>query len=70
MSNSFNKGMLDASARVQKQIKIEIMAALGITSRTAFAMRRHGKVKHTPAEIAAIEEVFKRHQIIEPWGEK
>ena len=69
-SNAFVKGMGDAPARHQVLIRKEIMDVLGISSRVQWANRRDGRVDHTPAERMAIESIFGRYGVKQPWGGK
>ena len=70
MINAFKKGMEDAPKRHQVMIRNEIKAMIGITSREQFRNRRDGRVRHSPVERVAIEAIFKKYGIDQPWGEE
>ena len=59
---------MEAAAKDQKEIKEKIMRALGINTRNPFYRHRMGIIKHNPAEREAIEKIFAKYGIKQPWG--
>lgn len=68
MEDSFNKGYMELRAKYQRPVKSEIMKALGIVTRNPFYRRRMGFIKHIPAEREAIERIFVKYGVKQPWG--
>lgn len=68
-TRSFKKGLGDAPKRHQVLIRKEIMQMIGIKSRVQWANRRDGKVDHSPAEVTAINEIFIKYGVNNPWGD-
>lgn len=67
-SLSFNKGLRAVRHGEFAAVKAELIAALGCKARQTYARRRDGKVMHTVAEAAAIEQVFANHGVADYLG--
>ena len=68
MENAFNKGYREVAAKDQQAVKAELMEALGINHVNPFYRHRDGIVKHNPAEREAIERIFAKYGVKQPWG--
>lgn len=69
--NSFSKGIREVAERDRREaaeVREEIRAELGNIGRSAYYYRQWGITPHTPAERSSIESVFRRHNVMEPWG--
>lgn len=69
--NAFYKGMHEISARSRLEaarIRKEIREVLGGIQRAQYYNRQNGYTKHTPAERSAIERIFRKHKVADPWG--
>ena len=69
MNYSFKKGFDQVPRGKVSEVKGELMAALSVTSRPAWAARLSGKVEPKVSEARKIEEIFARHGIKQIWGE-
>lgn len=65
---SFKKGLDKVPVGKFLDVKEEIMKCLKITSHPAWLRRLRGEVIPKLNEVAAIEEVFKKHSIKDIWG--
>lgn len=59
----FVKGTNEIAVKNQELCRADIMRVLGISSERAWRNHRDGKVKHSPAEIMAIEMVFFHYNV-------
>ena len=50
-------------------VREEIKEELRLKTDNAFMLRRSGVYHHKPCEITAIEKVFNKYGVINPWGE-
>ena len=66
--NSFTKGIREVAEREAAEVREEIRAELGNIGRSAYYYRQWGITPHSPAERSSIESVFRRHNVMEPWG--
>lgn len=66
---SFKKGLREAKYGDVPAIRASIMAALGITSRQAYANRRDGKVGYSVDDVRCVEAAFAAYGVTDPWGE-
>ena len=68
-SYSFQKGYGLVRSKDQPAVKKEIMSALSITSRPAWGARLNGIIEPKISEAHAIEAIFKKYGVTDPWGE-
>ena len=69
MKNSFRPGMEQLKYADFPKARREIMAALDITSRTAWSQRMRGLVEPKKTEIEAIEAILKKYGVTKNiWG--
>jgi len=69
--NSFTKGIREIAARDLREaaeVRLEIRQVLGNLSRSGYYYRQWGRIPHTPVERSGIEAIFRRHQVMQPWG--
>jgi hypothetical protein len=71
MSYSFKKGFRLIPHGEAKEVKRELMGALGIKTNVGFRGRIRGDVEPKVSEAEKIEEVFSRHGVPKSkvWGE-
>ena len=67
--NSFKKGFDQVPVGKAEAVKAELMAALKITTKSAWERRITGNVDPRVSEIKAVEAVFATHGIKQVWGE-
>lgn len=65
---SFKHGYSQVQNKDLSNVKQEIMKALDITTRPAWAARLNGQVEPKVSEAAAIESIFAKYGIKEVWG--
>ena len=65
---SFQRGWFQVRTCDVSRVRNLIMAAVGITTRTAFQRRLNGDTYGTPAEHQKIEAIFNDFGITEVWG--
>lgn len=68
-SYSFKKGLNNTPVKYVRQVRRELMEALGIGTRAGFLKRLKGEVEPKASEVAKIEEVFEKYGIVDIWGE-
>lgn len=68
MRYSFLNGYRRLTLEQEKECRTLLMKTLHITSRKAFRDRLYGRVEPRISEYRAIEEIFKRYQIVNIWG--
>ncbi len=69
--NSFSKGIREVAARDRREaarVREEICQVLGGIKRTQYFERQRGGIKLSPAERKAVEQIFRRRKVAEPWG--
>ena len=69
-SYSFMRGYRQLKVDQVKDFKMQIMEALNIKTRSAFQSRLKGNVEPRMTEAKAIEDIFKRFNITNLWGDK
>ena len=67
--NSFKKALGQIKVNDTEKVKKEIMEALKIVTRQAWANRRDGKTGLLVDEKEAIENIFKKYGVTKIWGE-
>lgn len=67
---SFKKGFMQVKQKDAPAAKREIMNAIGITTRVAWATRLNGKVEPRISEAESIAEILSKYGVNgEIWGE-
>ena len=66
---SFKKAWSQVRQKDIEDVRNEIMAALGLTTKAAFYNRLNGDVEPKVSEANAIEDIFNKYGITEIWGE-
>jgi len=72
MSNkayAFQKGFRQVKNEDLRNVKKEIMTALGLQSRTSWYQRLYGNVEPRVSEKIAIQGIFAPYGITDIWGE-
>lgn len=70
-TNAFCKGMREIADRDRLEaarVRKEIREVLGGIQRAQYYNRQNGYTKHTPAERAAIERIFRKRKVTDIWG--
>lgn len=66
---AFRKGWKALNDDYKPIVREEIKEELRLKTDNAFMLRRSGVYHHKPCEITAIEKVFNKYGVINPWGE-
>lgn len=69
--NAFAKGMRELAARDRREaarVREEICQVLGGIKRTQYFERQRGSIQLSPAERKAVEQIFRRRKVAQPWG--
>lgn len=69
--NAFAKGIRELAGRDRREaarVREEICQVLGGIKRTQYFERQRGSIKLSPAERKAVEQIFRRRKVPEPWG--
>lgn len=69
--NAFAKGMRELAARDRREaarVREEICQVLGGIKRTQYFERQRGGIQLSPAERKAVEQIFRRRKVAQPWG--
>lgn len=66
----FFRGLDEVRAGDVKPVRSEIMSVLNITTEQGYRKRRAGQVRYTVEEVAAVEAIFARYGVQDPWGPK
>lgn len=66
---SFKKGFDQVPHGKVKQVRDELMDALGIKTRPSWLARLRGNVEPKISEAETIERIFAKYNINEVWGE-
>lgn len=68
-SKSFNKGLREVPYGKYKDIKCELMEAIGTNSDVTWLKYKNGNKKYLDINLAAnIESIFYKYGILNPWG--
>lgn len=66
---AFRKGLAEVRVKDLPAVKAEICAVLGVGSKQSFIRYADGKAKTLDVDKArAIEQVFTKYGVAEPWG--
>lgn len=68
---AFAKGMRELAARDRREaarVREEICQVLGGIKRTQYFERQRGGIQLSPAERKAVEQIFRRRKVAQPWG--
>lgn len=71
MNHAFAKGMRELAARDRREaarVREEICQVLGGIKRTQYFERQRGSIQMSPAERKAVEQIFRRRKVAQPWG--
>ena len=69
--NAFAKGMREVASRDRREaarVREEICQVLGGIKRTQYFKRQRGSIQMSPAERKAVEQIFRRRKVAQPWG--
>jgi hypothetical protein len=66
---SFKKGFGQVKQRDLTSVRIELMNALGVSSRTSLFKYMNGHIEPKVGQADAVTKVFKKYGITEIWGE-
>ena len=69
-NRQFFKGLSLIKVCDVEAVRTEIMYKLNITTRQGYNKRRAGKVRFTVEEANAVEAIFAKYGVPDPWGPK
>ena len=64
----FNRGYEQLSVKDEQQARVELLDALGVSSRVSLASYRNGVIEPKASRAAAIEAIFAKYGITDVWG--
>lgn len=68
-TRSFRRGLRELRVKDVEAVKAAVAAELGVTTRQSFAGYRDGKRLLDVCKATAIEKIFARYGVSDPWGE-
>lgn len=67
---AFKRGYMQVKKKDLRNLRKEIMQALGVVTIQTFYNRMNGDVEPRVSEMKAIESIFRKYGITEIWGEE
>lgn len=68
-TRSFRRGLRELKVKDVAPVKAAVAAELGVTTRQSFAGYRDGKRLLDVCKAKAIEAIFARYGVSDPWGD-
>ena len=68
-TRSFRRGLRELKVKDVEAVKAAVAAELGVTTRQSFAGYRDGKRLLDVCKAKAIEKIFARYGVTDPWGD-
>lgn len=68
-TRSFRRGLRELKVKDVEAVKAAVAAELGVTTRQSFAGYRDGKRLLDVCKATAIETIFARYGVADPWGD-
>lgn len=68
-TRSFRRGLRELRVKDVEVVKAALAAELGVTTRQSFAGYRDGKRLLDVCKATAIEKIFARYGVSDPWGD-
>lgn len=68
-TRSFRRGLRELKVKDVEAVKAAVAAELGVTTRQSFAGYRDGKRLLDVCKATAIETIFARYGVSDPWGD-